>query len=1191
MVVRCSVCGEEISREHFNIDANGHTPGEPVRENEVPATCSKEGSYDEVVYCEACDEEISRTEKTIEKLAHTPDDPVRENEVPATCSEEGSYDEVIYCEVCDEEISRTPKTIEKLAHTPGEPVRENEVPATCLKEGSYDEVVYCEVCGDEISRKQITLEKSAHNYSNGKCRVCGAKIEEEFPVTSDDYEIDYQSNAITRTVRNSTEYLDLITAFNMPEGCSWKLYEDFLGTQELALKAMSLAIGHNTVYVIVRYEADADYFTRYTLDVYRLGIKNYAFNDYNGSPLSVGTVEESFTVSAPDDAVRAHYDFVGWAVDGELVTFPYTVNADTTFVATYTPTKYNITYELGGGEFATDINSYNIETAVTFDEPVREYYDFAGWYSDADFSGKSVTGIAVGSYGDKTFYAKWTPTQYDIIYELGGGELTTDINSYNIETAVTFDEPARVGYGFMGWYSNADFEGEPVTGLAVGSYGDRTFYAKWTPTKYNITYELGGGELTTDINSYNIETSVTFDEPVKEYYNFAGWYSNAEFEGEPATGIAVGNFGDKTFYARWTPVVYNIEYVLNGGSFAGDYEATYTIESDTVVFATPQKTDYTFMGWFTSEDFNEELTEIPAGSHGDIKVYAYFQYGTSGLQYTLSGGAYFVSGYSGSATGVIIPAEWNGLPVTAINDSVFSDCSSLISITIPDSVTSIGYEAFYYCSSLKGVYITDIAAWCAIDFGNYSANPLYYAHDLYLNGEIVTNLVVPEGVTGIGRCAFYCCSSLTSVTIPDGVTSIGGSAFYNCSNLTSITIPDGVTSIGDYTFNNCSSLIRVTIGNGVTSIGERAFYNCSSLTSIAIPDSVKSIGEYAFYKCNRLTSVTIGDGVTWIGDCAFYNCSRLTSVTIGNGVTSIGGSAFSGCSSLTGITIPDSVTSIGASAFNNCSSLTSINIPDSVTSISSTAFFGCDKIIQIENGVSYVDKWAIDCDTSVTFVGLRADTVGIAGSAFSRCSSLTSITMPNGVTSIGDSAFSRCSNLTSITIPDSVTSIGYSAFYGCSSLISVTIPDGVTSIGGSAFSGCSRLTSITIPDGVTSIGASAFRDCSRLTSITIPDGVTSIGGSAFRDCSRLTRVIIPGSVTSIGSFAFYDCSGLDIVYYGGASQSEWSDIEIMIDNSDLTSATRYYYSEEPPLTEDGTAYNGNYWRYVDGVPTIWVKEQ
>ena len=242
------------------------------------------------------------------------------------------------------------------------------------------------------------------------------------------------------------------------------------------------------------------------------------------------------------------------------------------------------------------------------------------------------------------------------------------------------------------------------------------------------------------------------------------------------------------------------------------------------------------------------------------------------------------------------------LPLTmkTIRSYAFRDCSNLTSVTIPDSVTEIRNDAFYGCSGLTGVYITDIAKWCAIKFGDSAySNPLYHAHNLYLNGELVTELVIPDSVTEIRNGAFSSCSSLTSVTIPDSVTSIGDTAFYRCSGLTSITIPDSVTEIRNGAFSRCSGLTSITIPGSVTSIGSSAFNGCSSLTSVTIPGSVTEIRYGAFSSCSSLTSVTIPDSVTSIGDSAFSSCSGLTSITIPGSVTSIGDYAFRGCSSLT----------------------------------------------------------------------------------------------------------------------------------------------------------------------------------------------------------------------------------------------------------------------------------------------------
>ena len=284
--------------------------------------------------------------------------------------------------------------------------------------------------------------------------------------------------------------------------------------------------------------------------------------------------------------------------------------------------------------------------------------------------------------------------------------------------------------------------------------------------------------------------------------------------------------------------------------------------------------------------------------------------------------------------------------------------------------------------------------------------------------------------------------------------------------------------------------------------------------------------------------------VTEIGKDAFSHCG-IISVALPDSVTSIG---FYGCTNLTSISIPDGVTSIGIEAFRNCSSLTSISIPNGVTSIGRGAFFSC--------------------------------------------SGLTSISIPDGVTSIGSEAFCECSGLTSVSIPDGVTTIGDRTFYGCSGLTSISIPDGVTTINRDTFGHCSNLTSISIPENVTSIGERAFAECISLTSIALPDGIISVEHSTFVYCSGLTSIILPESLVSIGNWAFEDCSALTSVYYKG-TKAEWDEISIGSTNEALQSATIYYYSEtKPPLNGDGTAYDGNYWRYAaDGVtPVIWKKQ-
>ncbi len=575
------------------------------------------------------------------------------------------------------------------------------------------------------------------------------------------------------------------------------------------------------------------------------------------------------------------------------------------------------------------------------------------------------------------------------------------------------------------------------------------------------------------------------------------------------------------------------------------------------------------------------LASAARAADGDTFTY-------EGLYFTIISEALHTAEVSGNynkvTSEISIPSEAvNGssaYTVTRIGNWAFEHSYNLTSVTIPNSVTSIGEHAFAG-SGLTSVTIPNsVTSICNGAFASCCS---------------LISVIISKSITTISEDTFFNCSSLKSVTIPNSVTAIGNSAFGDCSNLKSVTLPNSVTTIGAETFSGCSGLKSVIMRPSVTTIGDYAFVHCSSLKEITIPKSLTSIGHLPFLYCKSLTKIFVEtgnqkfmsiNGVVFSADktkLVIYPCGKMGEYIIPNSVTEIGNYAFYYCKGLESVTIPNSVTSVGEYAFTS-SGLTSVNIPASVTSIGKSAFI-CAGLWKFyvddgnpnftsEDGVLFnVDKTKLiqfPCGQGRSSYTIPQSVTEIEDHAFESCAYLISVTIPNSVTSIGERAFSFCRWLTSVSIPNSVTEIKAQTFYGCRDLTSVTIPNSVTSIGDEAFSSCEMLTSVTIPESATSIGRYAFYSCYHLTSVSIPASVTSIGKSAFENCfvicsgptkavfasieslckikfegatanplyhahnlwiggEEVKNLIIPNSLTSIGPTVFARCKNLTSV--------------------------------------------------------------
>lgn len=840
------------------------------------------------------------------------------------------------------------------------------------------------------------------------------------------------------------------------------------------------------------------------------------------------------------------------------------------------------------------------------------------------FTAPKTTTTTIAPDGSRIVDYYYTRNNYTITLIANGGSGSAIVQKF--ESAIDKNTwSTRDGYTFGGWFTDATLTTEYT--LTEMPAQNQTIYAWWMEENKPTDFTCSGTSTIT-VSAYNGDSTTMW---IPDYIG-----------GIPVTNISSSAFKDNTTLLK---VIVPDSIVSVGlGAFEGcnslnDMTLPF-VGNDAVVDSVSPYVDvfgYIFGFAITVDEStpNAVVQYFTSLSAAHTTFYSYFipkslEKITITKQNQLPKSAFRNCNFLLSVT---LPAT-----MTSIGAEAFAGCTMLPKVNMPSSLIEIGAGAFSFCSSLAKIEIPNIVT----SIGNSA----------FYNCTLLTSIDIPNSVTNIGSYAFSDCIALTSVTIGNSVTSIGDYAFYGCKELTEINfnaINYADFESTNYVFTNVGTKevgVTLNIGANVTRIP--AYFtggysntptNKSYITSIGFEDNsmCQSIGTMAFYYCDTLETVKFGKNnqIASIGAEAFTNCYNLTTVDFENlkNLDSVGRRAFYD-SGITSLTIPETVTYIGNMAFAYCNDLVELNyyaekcVAAGPTALSGEGiFYGSGNNVKLTIGANVKNIENVFSINGYSQYEIEIASVHYLGTVDQWCQInfnrhpltknlhiggelVEDIVISSAVTKINDYAFCECTRLKSVVIESGVQEIGEFSFYGCSSLESVSMSEGVVEIGSYAFSQCKKLNNLTIPNGVKTIGEDAFQSCESLTSITIPDSVTEIGDAAFAwckaletvvvgdgisilehqlfvSCTNLKSIVIGSSVREISSGVFEKCNQLTTIFTQNGLPSKIYNIDT--DNAILKTATVYVFSAQAPnLNLDSTAYDGNYWHYVDGIPTIWV---
>ena len=860
------------------------------------------------------------------------------------------------------------------------------------------------------------------------------------------------------------------------------------------------------------------------------------------------------------------YDFLGWFDENQVSYSSGLWNQanDLYLTAHWNLHDYAISYALEGGtNAATNPATYTVTSGdIVLADPTRMGYSFSGWTTPTSSTPVKGYTIKNGSTGDLTFTANWYANTYTVTYDAGEGTVAHPTDTFVFDASYALPTPTRTGYVFAHWLNGAG----PVP--STGSWAipqNVTLTAAWS-ARSDITYVANyyGQNIADD--QYTLMESVpaigTADQTVtlqaKAYTGFSPT--------KAALTQTISPDGLTTFDFYYTRNAYTLSFVSNGGDPLNDVTLRYQQSLSASIVAT--RNGHTFGGWFDSYDQSQEFIAMPATN---AKVYAWWSEETKACRFSVSfaSDAATLNASNGLSGKVVVPSFINDCPVTAIGIKTFAANATITQVTLPSTVTSIGLGSFQNCSALITLSGTDNVT----SLGDY----------VFSGCSSLLTLPDCPHLQTLGAYAFENCVSLTELPQLNNLTKIGDSTFYGCKALAALPEIQAVESIGNYAFYGCNALTHLDISSTVSSIGEGAFGNCFKLVDISFPFTEGHTFYYFFGgSSGDSTAISVSDNTGRVyyvspyikaitvkastdgklGDYTFYNASFLTAINLDSSLTGIGDYCFANCSGLTTVYLPDGLTAVGASSFSGCSSLQKLTVPFAGTSSTSNSYLGL-----IFGQTSYTGGYSANgyyVPSTLTDLTIKGGT--LVADACTGMSSITTLTIENGITSIGLGAFQGCDSLVTVSLPfcgASASAKYQDAVFGYAfgRTSSTSSPEGSTSssefenlplsLSGSVwqytchdvyhqgaylrdyyfYSIPSSIRTVSIT-AQAAIPTAAFNGCLFITNITLSDLTSSIDGYAFQNCSGLLRLNsssdgllnVPSGVFAISDYCFSGCS-------------------------------------------------------------------